>query len=148
MGSNAFPYVLEGMVLGALGIGNDVDWYINTPTDMTTQFGGERIKKVIASPDATYVMTESGKIFTWGVNSFGVLGIGDTGDFYVDIPTDMTTQFGSETVTEIFGGPGATFALTESSKVFAWGYNSEGILGTGNIADEFISTPTDMMQHM
>ena len=145
-GSNAFPYVLEGMVLGALGIGNDVDWYINTPTDMTTQFGGERIKKVIASPDATYVMTESGKIFTWGVNSFGVLGIGDTGDFYVDIPTDMTTQFGSETVTEIFGGPGATFALTESSKVFAWGYNSEGILGTGNIADEFISTPTDMTE--
>ena len=46
-GSNAFPYVLEGVILGALGIGNSEDIYIDTPTDMTGQFGVKELNRCL-----------------------------------------------------------------------------------------------------
>jgi len=125
---------------GNLGDGTTVDKWV--PTDITGGFpADDKVIQLSIGYDHSAVLTESGKVFTWGINWFGQLGDGTIVRKLV--PTDITSQFPAEDkVIQLSLGSYHSAALTESSKVFTWGINIDGQLGDNSITDR--SIPTDI----
>lgn len=69
-----------------------------------------------------------GMLRTWGFNADGELGNGKTDNS--DVPVKPELPAGTK-ITEVRGGCDFTIALTSTGKVFTWGSNSLGQLGTG-----------------
>ncbi|KAJ0976031.1 hypothetical protein J5N97_017996 [Dioscorea zingiberensis] len=87
----------------------------------------------------TLFLTESGRVYASGLNSFGQLGI-KSGTSHVMEPVEV---FGfSEKVVQISAGYHHSSAITEDGDLFTWGNNSSGQLGLGRRADSIVSTPT------
>jgi len=89
------------------------------------------------------VRTASGKLFSWGYNGEGELGIGSriSKTIPIEIQWDATTN-GS--VVELITSRGSWtnyYALTDTGKLFGWGYNNYGSLGLGHTTIS-ISSPT------
>ena len=86
---------------------------------------------------ASFGIDRTGNLYSWGYNRYGVLGLGDTN--YRTTPTHVNA-FGGERIKQFHGSInddgndyfGHCIALTESGRVFTWGYNIRGQLGTGN----------------
>ncbi len=77
------------------------------------------------------ILTNQGRVMTWGENSSGVLGIGTTSDRYV---TDITSRFPlneSDYMIDISIGYSHVLALSNEGRIFSWGSNSYGALGDG-----------------
>ena len=79
--------------------------------------------------------------YGWGFNSSGMLGDGTTIDRPNAIATDVSGVLSGKTITAIVSSASAahTLALTSEGKVYAWGENIEGQLGTNNTT--FYSSP-------
>jgi len=73
-------------------------------------------------------ITDEGKVFAWGRNEAGQLGLGDTKDRFV--PTLINEITGYEIV-EVATGKSHTLFLTSEGKVLACGSNAEGQCGQG-----------------
>jgi len=74
-------------------------------------------------------ITSEGKLFTWGSNVFGQLGIGTPDSNPHPSPiliSTMTNQVNVEC------GFGTSYAIDASGALFAWGNNSSGQIGNGN----------------
>eukprot|EP00301_Raphidiophrys_heterophryoidea_P007924 c13005_g1_i2.p1 GENE.c13005_g1_i2~~c13005_g1_i2.p1 ORF type:complete len:490 (+),score=157.38 c13005_g1_i2:166-1635(+) len=74
-------------------------------------------------------ITEDGRLYTWGDNSEGQLGLGNRQ--YQKIPT-LVQSLLSHCIIQVACGRKHTLALTAHGKVFAWGTNNEGQLGVGH----------------
>jgi alpha-tubulin suppressor-like RCC1 family protein len=68
----------------------------------------------------------SGKLFMWGSNTFGQLGVGDTE------PRSSPTQVGSLTAWSKASTGNATLAVKNNGELWSWGFGSYGGLGLGN----------------
>jgi uncharacterized repeat protein (TIGR02543 family) len=87
----------------------------------------------ISSGLFTIALTTSGQVLAWGNNNFGQLGDGTTTNRLS--PVDITNNFNlyqDEFFTYISGGCTHSLAVTSLGRVFAWGSNLNGELGTGN----------------
>ncbi|MDD3712799.1 MAG: InlB B-repeat-containing protein, partial [Candidatus Izemoplasmatales bacterium] len=76
-------------------------------------------------------LTNEGKVYTWGDNEDGELGVGDT-EVYTS-PIDITDNFGlleNEKIISVDTGNYHSSALSSLGRVFMWGDNSVGQLGT------------------
>ena len=80
-------------------------------------------------------MKRKGNVMSSCVAVVVMIGLGFAG-FFANEPLEAkaTSSLG-EHVTKIFGGSNSSFALTSSSRVYAWGYNNKGQLGDGTLAD-------------
>lgn len=74
-------------------------------------------------------LTEAGRLYTWGFNGNGQLGLG----FASNNPTGQPTLVDSS-AQWIFISPGASFmhAIQSDSTLWGWGFNGLGQLGIGN----------------
>ncbi|MGO9138738.1 MAG: carboxypeptidase-like regulatory domain-containing protein [Syntrophales bacterium] len=85
----------------------------------------------------TVYLKSDGTVWTWGYNSNGQLGNGNTNnsDHYVQvINTDLSPFTG---VTAVAAGYDHTVALKNDGTVWAWGSNSNGQLGNGPGLDSY-----------
>jgi hypothetical protein len=101
------------------------------PTKLTFP-AGTRIKKLVAGLNRAHAIATDGKVYAWGYNRFGELGLGfasNADPFAVFVPTEVPSLFGS---TEIAGGGFQTFALDSSGTLLASGFNEGGQLGVGS----------------
>jgi alpha-tubulin suppressor-like RCC1 family protein len=134
---------------GGLGLGIiDADYQLNKPTLVSpAAFGGKAVKDIATGRYHTLALTADGKVYAWGVNDQGALGIGATPitvgeqfDPYASVypsPVQVTALDGV-TVTAIAAGgsesigyQGISYALASDGKVYAWGFNYSGALGIG-----------------
>ncbi|KAK6923492.1 Regulator of chromosome condensation, RCC1 [Dillenia turbinata] len=80
----------------------------------------------------TMALTSDGKLYGWGWNKFGQVGVGDNADHcspaQVQFPHDQK-------VVQISCGWRHTLAVTERNNVFSWGRGTNGQLGHGECAD-------------
>ncbi|KAL2643805.1 hypothetical protein R1flu_011392 [Riccia fluitans] len=82
-------YACGGNQFGQLGTGGDQAEMLPTLVDAPV-LENEKCVYVSCGARHSAVMTESGKIFCWGWNKYGQLGIGDTVDR--DIPAEVTLK--------------------------------------------------------
>ena len=72
------------------------------------------------------------KLFAWGANAYGQLGIGNTADSPVPVPVSIDT----DCLSDVAGGGSHSVALTANGEVFTWGLGEGGRLGHGEANQE------------
>ncbi|NDA10496.1 MAG: hypothetical protein EBZ07_06585, partial [Verrucomicrobia bacterium] len=115
---------------GQLGLGTNVV-STNVPTRLTFP-AGAFITKLVTGLDRAHAIASSGKVYAWGYNFNGELGLGyrtTNAPYSVPTPTEVPALYGSK---EIAGGAYQTFALDESGTLLATGLNEGGQLGVGS----------------
>lgn len=117
------------------GSGNSLPAVVNTanvPSD-------ESIKKVAMGGSTNYMVTESGKLYVWGGNSYGALGNGTTSGS-IAIPTQLEGVLQAKKVVDVAATKYSACALTSEGTIYCWGRNHEGQLGISGTTD--VSAPT------
>ncbi|NLH98444.1 MAG: cadherin-like domain-containing protein, partial [Chthonomonadales bacterium] len=114
---------------GQLGLGDLAQR--RDPTQVTF-FSGRTVTAVAAGTAHSLALTSDGKLWAWGRNYYGQLGVGDTTDR--STPVEVTALAG-QTITGLAGGGGHSLALSADGKLWAWGANAWGQLGLGDNAD-------------
>lgn len=92
------------------------------------------IVKVFAVADSTYFIWEN-KVYAVGSNGYGQLGLGTEVNTYNPISIDFLED---KNITNIVGGNGHAFAISEDGDVYAFGYNVYGQLGLGDKEDRYV----------
>ncbi len=91
---------------------------------------------VAAGSSHSLDLRTSGKVFSWGSNSYGQLGNGGSGaNAFKKSPVSVKGVGGSgnlENIIAVSGGLNHSIALTSDGKILAWGNNLHGELGNGN----------------
>ena len=108
---------------GQLGIGGTT----NRHAPVKVSANGQKIVAVAAGRLHTAAITDSGELWTWGYNSDGQLGIGDTTDRHAPVKVSVHGQ----KIVAVAAGGYHTAAITDSGELWTWGYNSNGQLGIG-----------------
>lgn len=133
----AFTWGFNGY--GQLGDGAKMDR--NIPYDITNQFElqtGEILKTIIIEDHAA-ALTSYNRLFTWGYNFYGQLGLGNTID--QSKPTDITSYFNleiNEKIIQVSLGGHHTAVLTSTGRVFTFGANNSGALGNGTQINQIL----------
>ena len=121
-----------------LGTGNTTAFI--SPIEITSQFSlrpGELIVDIQAGIDFSMALTNQGRVFTWGRNTYGQIGDGSTTQR--NIPTDITTGFllgQNEKVIQISAGHDHAMALTNQGNLYAWGRNTYGQIGNNSMVQQ------------
>jgi alpha-tubulin suppressor-like RCC1 family protein len=84
-----------------------------------------------ATNGQTIAILANGSVWTWGANKSGQLGDGSTASS--DVPVSVHMPKGVTLVTVNSGG-GACYGIDRQGRLWAWGDNREGQLGTGTSA--------------
>ena len=105
------------------------------------------IKKIVGGIDHLLILLETGKIYAWGSNEYGQLGVDvqrqfslwnslsndDTDDIYEGKPQLLETLEGGYNAdykaVDVAAGHFSSFVVCDSGRVYGWG---AGILGTDN----------------
>uniref|UniRef100_A0A7S0HXF5 EGF-like domain-containing protein n=1 Tax=Hanusia phi TaxID=3032 RepID=A0A7S0HXF5_9CRYP len=101
-----------------------------------------QIVQIVASVDSTFVLTKDGKIFSWGANDWGQLGITDyqqemlarpDGKYFRSVPM-LINSIQNLHFLELAAGDFHVIALNDLGEVWSWGNNVEGQLGVGDLS--------------
>ncbi len=113
------------------------------PIDITERFNtlpDEIIINIIAGRNYSLALTSLGRIFSWGNNNNGQLGIasyitGSTGPLEI---TDKIVNNDEEWIVNIFSGATSThsYAVSSNRKIYAWGNNEQGQIGEGTTVEK------------
>lgn len=109
----------------------------NMPIEITAAFGlsgEEYITDISAGGWHTFAISSTGRVFTWGHNEYGQLGIGT--DFDSETPINSNGFFellSGETIEKMIAGSRHSFAITSTGRVLGWGDNSRSQLGCVDI---------------
>ncbi len=150
--TNVYAGMNHSIVLTSLGriftfgsnsygqLGNGLTTHAYTPYDITSQFvlnDQETIIHITTDFDQSFLLTSQGRVFAWGANNYGQLGIGSTTNS--NIPIDITSFIPldlGEQVILIETGAYHTMVVTNFNRIFGWGYNSDGRLGDGTFVHQ------------
>ncbi|MDY0010950.1 MAG: hypothetical protein RBR96_04350, partial [Candidatus Izemoplasmatales bacterium] len=116
-------------------LGNGLSNSKYRPINITEFFNlneNEQIIQISAGYMHSAALSQMGRLYLWGDNEDGQLGIDDT--FIHMTPVDITDNFdllGEEKIIKVELGNYFSSALTSSGRLFMWGYNTSGELGDG-----------------
>jgi len=127
-----------------------------TPTDVTTALGlassvggGDRVVRVVASNTASAALTATGRVLTWGTQTFAgpVLGQGVSEDASstaaVQLAGSLAGTAGTPAqIVQIALGPNSGVALGRDGRVHTWGRGGSGELGRTSTAESTV--PVDV----
>ncbi|MFA6285846.1 MAG: chitobiase/beta-hexosaminidase C-terminal domain-containing protein [Opitutaceae bacterium] len=85
-------------------------------------------------PDYTLALKRDGTVWSWGKNSYGKLGQGNSGEFWY--PAKIQSLTG---IKAIAAGESHSLAVKSDGTVWGWGYNGNGQLGTGTATTQEMS---------
>nr|XP_019553087.2 regulator of chromosome condensation-like [Aedes albopictus]XP_029727942.1 regulator of chromosome condensation-like [Aedes albopictus] len=120
-----------------LGIPNPSENVVK-PVFVPEQTGFTEVKAIAGGQHHTLVLKTDNKVHVIGRKEYGRLGLGNvTEDAKTVTPVEALAD---KNVVEICCGESASFAVTDSGEVYAWGMGSNQQLGTGKEDDEI--TPT------
>ena len=123
---------------GQLGLNNKTDRLVPTKID-STHYGNKKIAQIFAGSLHSFVLTEDGEIYAFGLNGNGQLGLNDKTDRLVPTKID-STHYGNKKITQISLGGLHSLILTEDGETYAFGYNKKGQLGLGYVEEYLIPT--------
>ena len=119
----------------------------STPTEITGNFIGidvdDKIIQLSMGMNHSSALTQNGRVFTWGSNSNGQLGDGTVS--FRPVPTNITGNFPvGDRVVSLSMANHQSSAVTESGRVFTWGYNFHYSLGLGSASQDNVKVPTNV----
>jgi alpha-tubulin suppressor-like RCC1 family protein len=141
---------------GNLGDGSSEDGIagfsrISDQGDLSSINAEDSIISVKIGINTTHILTESGKLFMFGLNTLGQLGLGSTNDVLTPILMnpfgDLSTIAEDDKIiqitTSISGFANTTHALTKNGRLFGWGANA--FYGNvGNNSTSVVNLPVEI----
>ena len=121
---------LNATVIGNIR-GEDKQFATNVEVRIVPE-GGTTVPQIKSGQDFTVALKSNGEIESWGKNTYGQLGIGDTENY--DEPQLLENI--EETIVEIAVGDNHVLALTEEGTIYGWGLNNKGQVGNGTTANQ------------
>jgi alpha-tubulin suppressor-like RCC1 family protein len=120
---------------GQLGLGDLVDK--TTPQLLVVSEGLLRVSSISAGDSFSVVTLEDGSMYSWGLNTSGQLGLGDTQNRLTPtlIPFPEPVEF-----TKIACGGHHVLAITKEGHLWVWGRSVSGQLGLGDRVDRPVPT--------
>ncbi|MEM9551162.1 MAG: Ig-like domain-containing protein [Pseudomonadota bacterium] len=119
-------------IVGQLGIGS-TGFDVKTPVEVLLPEGFDAtIKSVSAGLLHTTFLTEDGDVYAFGFNNRGPLGLGDEETRTEAVKIDALDDID---VVGIENGNSTSFAITATGQLYAWGTNSNGQLGLGDLEE-------------
>ena len=118
-----------------VGTGSSASMLYPTPQPVPVPACSDRWVSVYPRTTFSLGFTDTGRLFAWGRNDHGQIGIGSNAWTY-NAPQLVPVPSGSERWTQVFPGANQTFALTNDNRLFGWGRNASGELGIGNISPQ------------
>lgn len=113
--------------------------YTTSPVDISKAFSFDILEDIVdiaAGRISAYLITSTGRVFSWGDNTFGSLGDGTTSSS--STPKEIQNHFNlnqNEYLVSIKSGNGHVIAYSNQNRVFSWGQNTEGQLGIGSLVN-------------
>ena len=138
---------LSGLILGKTSRYNVRMVAVSCPLLRDTANAAEPIKfetspwsraRFAAGNNHTLCVNAGGRVFAWGENELGQLGVGDKENRVV--PTLVTGLLKTKTVVQVTAGTCHTACLTADGLVFMCGRGGQGQLGVGDIEDRVVPT--------
>ena len=120
-----------------VGTGSPSTINYTTPQPVPVPAGSNRWVSVYSRTTVSVGLTDNGRLFAWGWNDSGQIGIGsssNTGNFFT--PQLVPVPNGSEKWVRVFAAANHAFALTDDNRLFGWGRNANGELGIGNTTNQ------------
>ena len=116
------------------------------PQAVAGSFDGVAVTAVAAGYRHSLALTGEGRVYAWGCNEFGELGLGVTGSPET-LPQAPALPDGT-VITQIDAGRYHSVAVTVDGAVMAWGDNMSGQLGRGTLTEsepspEAVGWPND-----
>jgi alpha-tubulin suppressor-like RCC1 family protein len=104
----------------------------------------EKITEIASGNNHSLALSETGKVFAWGWNGHGQIGLGANADYEASWRYSSPVQVnipGGRLIKSISAGGYQSFAIAADNTIWAWGINENySILGTGGYSSVF--TPT------
>ncbi len=122
---------------GQLGDGSNSN-YVNKlkePSNLTDQ-----VLSIAAGSKHTVALTKEGKVYAWGDNSTGQLGVVITEDTKSLVPQEVGAGLWTE-ASAVFAGYNNTAVIDDAGMVYIFGNNSNGQVGNDTVS-ESVTTPT------
>ncbi|KAG6551955.1 hypothetical protein Mapa_006572 [Marchantia paleacea] len=117
---------------GRLGHGNSSDLFIPHPIKALR---GIEISQIACGDSHCLAITTEGDVHSWGRNQNGQLGLGHNEDSLVP---KKVVAFEGIAVKMLAAGAEHTAAVTESGKLYGWGWGRYGNLGLGDRNDRLV----------
>lgn len=125
---------------GCLGHGT------TTSTETPKQVEGLKdVADIQTGTNHVVALTKQGQVWCWGSGDKGQLGnhrSGIHGEVFSSTPEIVQDDLANEVVVQIVVIRKSTFALTSKGTVFAWGDNSDNILGLKDHSTKSVDRPT------
>lgn len=94
------------------------------------------ILAIEAGSSHTLAVDSFGEVWSWGLNSYGELGTGDTNERYFATQVLGPGGIGElEDISDVSAGGNHSIALDYYGNVWGWGLNSRGQLGNGTLTN-------------
>lgn len=123
---------------GQLGNGTNTDSNVPLPVRTAgTPMAGKKIVHVSTGGNfykgSSLALSSEGKVYSWGANDQGQLGNGTAtnSNLPVEVKTEGTPMAGKKIIQTAIGVT-HSMALDSEGKVYSWGENVNGLLGTGD----------------
>ncbi len=120
-----------GGIGDGLAVSRSVPVQINSANSWVTIAGG------VGASANFFAITSSGSAMVWGVNTDGMLGLGDTVDRSSAVVLGVSSVWAS-----IEPGQRHTLGVRTNGTLWAWGNNIQGALGRGNVT--YLSSPAQV----
>ena len=115
------------------------------PTEITSRISlaaGDKIVAISLGDDHSSAISSTGRIFTWGSNSYNKLGDGSS-SIGKATPTEITSRFSlaaGDKIVAISLGEYHSSAISSTGRVFTWGLNTSGQLGDATTTTRTVPT--------
>ena len=125
------------------GDGNNVPVAVTTAG---TPLAGRTVTALAAGGAHSLALCSDGTLVAWGANEFGQLGINNTNNSPINTSVPVAVAAGGNsalsgrTVVGIAAGGDFCLAMCADGEVLAWGYNSDGELGSNATYDGTIES--------
>lgn len=125
---NGRLFVTGWNIYGQLGVGDKTDRtsFVEVPVPQ----GAGRWTMVAGGGSHAVAIADSDKLYVWGSNRYGQLGIGIP--LSVVVPMRVANPEGVKNWKWVSAGEDHCVALSTDGRLYAWGNNDHGQVGTGN----------------
>jgi RCC1 and BTB domain-containing protein len=98
----------------------------------------EKVVQISCGSDHSLLLTKSGDLYGFGRNKYGQIGCGNNINQWEPIKINRFTE---KKIISIACGGQHSLALTDTGKVYSWGFNKTGQLGIDNTVNTIENTP-------
>lgn len=121
-------YAWGNNISGQLGVGDVV------PRSSPVAITALRFNSLVPRDSSVTGITTAGLLYAWGINTNGQVGDGTVIPKSAPVAVLSSLRFGKLSASSGVAGSSALVALTTTGVAYAWGLNTNGNLGVGDVA--------------